>query len=178
MVETMESPVGQQSSNGKKMAKQLTGKRDDTPLHSAARSGDLTAVQKIVSETKDEELKDMLCKQNQAGETALYVACESGNVEVVKEMVKYHTLETAGVKAKNGYDALHIAAKQGDLGIASEPLKKKCLLFGFCHVIVLPSILCLVSDSFIFNDHLKCYSVIDSIYCFTCVPVRCRSMEW
>lgn len=119
----MESPVGKQSSNGKKMAKQLTGKRDDTLLHSAARSGNLAAVEKIIAETKDEELKDMLRKQNQAGETALYVACESGDAEVVKEMVKYHTLETAGIKAKNGYDALHVAAKQGDLDVLKELLK-------------------------------------------------------
>ena len=36
----MEMPVGRQSFRGKKMTKQLTGKRDDTPLHSAASIGD------------------------------------------------------------------------------------------------------------------------------------------
>ena len=113
----MESPTGQQSSNGKKMAKQLTGKRDDSPLHLAARAGNFAAVKEILSKAKEEELKDLLCKQNQAEETALYVACEYGCAEMAREMVRYHDLKTAGIKAKNGYDALHIAAKQGDIGI-------------------------------------------------------------
>ncbi|ONK61878.1 uncharacterized protein A4U43_C08F34510 [Asparagus officinalis] len=113
-----------ESSNRKKIiTKQLTGKRDDTPLHSAARAGNFVAMEEIISETKDEELKDLLCKQNQAGEIALYVASEYGHADMVKELVRYHNLETAGIKAKNGYDALHIAAKQGDLDIVKELLK-------------------------------------------------------
>ncbi|KAJ0480789.1 putative ankyrin repeat-containing domain, PGG domain, ankyrin repeat-containing domain superfamily [Helianthus annuus] len=32
-------------------------------------------------------------------------------------MMKYYDLEAAGIKAKNGFDAFHIAAKQGDLEI-------------------------------------------------------------
>lgn len=119
----MEAPAGDRSSRGKKMVKQLTGKRDDTPLHLIARAGNLTAAEEILSQTKDEELNDLLGKQNQAGETALYVACEYGCVQMVKEMMKYYKLDAAGIKAKNGYDALHIAAKQGDLDVLKELLK-------------------------------------------------------
>ncbi|ONK76999.1 uncharacterized protein A4U43_C02F2070 [Asparagus officinalis] len=119
----MASSIGDQSSNGKKMAKQLTGKRDDTPLHSAARAGNLAEVKKILLENDEEKLKGLLSKQNQAGETALYVACEHGDVDIVKEMVKCCSLESAGIKAKNGYDAFHIAAKQGDSDVLKELLK-------------------------------------------------------
>lgn len=115
----MDSSVGRQSFRRKKMTKQLTGKRDDTPLHSAARSGNLAVVNGLLSGADDEDLKELLSRQNQAGETALFVAAEYGYVDVVQEMIKYYDVAAAGIKAKNGYDALHIAAKQGDVGIGS-----------------------------------------------------------
>ncbi|XP_020108474.1 ankyrin repeat-containing protein At5g02620 isoform X2 [Ananas comosus] len=119
----MDSLIGQQSFRRKKMTKQLTGKRDDTPLHSAARAGNLAVVKEILSGTNDEELKDLLSKQNQAGETALFVAAEYGYVDVAHEMIMRYDVATAGIKAKNGYDALHIAAKQGDVDVVKELLQ-------------------------------------------------------
>ncbi|KAL3530681.1 hypothetical protein ACH5RR_010003 [Cinchona calisaya] len=101
----------------KKITKQLTGKRDDTALHSAARAGNPKAVWEIFNELSDEELTELLSRQNSAGETALYIAAEYGYVELVREMIKYYDLVAAGIKARNGFDALHIAAKQGDLDI-------------------------------------------------------------
>lgn len=101
----------------KKMTKQLTGKRDDTPLHSAARSGNLGVVMEIISNAEETELNELLWKQNQSGETALFVAAEYGYVDVVVEMMKHYDLAAAGVKARSGFDALHIAAKQGDLDV-------------------------------------------------------------
>ncbi|KAF7143277.1 hypothetical protein RHSIM_Rhsim05G0185700 [Rhododendron simsii] len=113
----MEAPAREQSFRRKKMTKQLTGKRDDTPLHSLARAGNLEVALEIITNTGDDELKELLSKQNQSGETALYVAAEYGYVHFVKETVKYYDLASAGIKAKNGFDAFHIAAKQGDLEI-------------------------------------------------------------
>ncbi|GFP99565.1 ankyrin repeat-containing protein at5g02620 [Phtheirospermum japonicum] len=104
----------------KKMTKQLTGKRGDTQLHSAARAGNIVAIKEIIVDgaaAGDEELVELLCKQNSAGETALYVAAEYGYFEVVKEMINHYDLVGAGIKARNGFDALHIAAKQGDLEV-------------------------------------------------------------
>ncbi|KAK0606532.1 hypothetical protein LWI29_000227 [Acer saccharum] len=46
---------------------------------------------------------------------ALYVAAEYGYVDLVKEMIKFHDIAMAGTKSRNGYDAFHIAAKQGNL---------------------------------------------------------------
>lgn len=97
------------------MTKQLTGKRDDTPLHSAVRARNLEVVKEILS--AEGELKEFLSKQNQSGETALYVAAEYGHVDVLKEIIKYCDIADAEIKAKNGYDAFHIAAKQGDLEV-------------------------------------------------------------
>ncbi|OMO72701.1 hypothetical protein CCACVL1_17644 [Corchorus capsularis] len=105
-----------QGSQKKKMMKQLTSKRDDTPLHTAVRAGDFELVLEMIGED-GVELKDLLSKQNQSGETALYVAAECGYADLVKEMMKYYDIVLAGVKARNGYDAFHIAAKQGYLEV-------------------------------------------------------------
>ncbi|KAF3660514.1 ankyrin repeat-containing protein [Capsicum chacoense] len=101
----------------KTMKKQLTGKREDTVLHKLARAGNLVEVRGIIDNTGEEELAELLVKQNSAGETPLYVAAEYGYCELVKEMIKYYDLVAAGIKARNGFDALHIAAKQGDLDV-------------------------------------------------------------
>ncbi|KAH8507685.1 hypothetical protein Peur_049716 [Populus x canadensis] len=114
----MESSGGLPSSmSQKKMTRQLIRKKDDTPLLFAARAGNLGAVMEILTGTGEEELKELLEKQNQSGETALYVAVEYGNVDVVREMIKYYDLAGAGIKARNGFDAFHVAAKRGDLEI-------------------------------------------------------------
>lgn len=113
----------QESLERSKTMKQLTEKLDDTPLHSAARVGNLELALKIISNiSEDKDLKQLLSKANQSGETALYVAAKYGNLELVKEMIKYCDLGTASIKARNGCDAFHISAKQGDLG--------KCLQNG------------------------------------------------
>ncbi|KAL6577241.1 hypothetical protein OROMI_011517 [Orobanche minor] len=117
-MEAAASPGQQSTTPRKKMTKQLTGKREDTQLHSAARAGNILAIKEIIDgSTGEDELQELLCKQNSAGETALYIAAEYGYFEVVKEMIKHYDLVGAGIKAKNGFDALHIAAKQGDLEV-------------------------------------------------------------
>ncbi|XP_028783230.1 ankyrin repeat-containing protein At5g02620 [Neltuma alba] len=99
------------------MKKQLTGIRDDNPLQSAIRAGNVELALQIISENGDTELKELLSKQNHAGETALYVAAENGRVDLVKESIRYHDISMASVKARNGFDAFHIAAKNGFLEI-------------------------------------------------------------
>lgn len=113
---SMEGPERQERLDRKKMTKQLTGKRDDTPLHMAARLGDLELAKEILANDGDAELKQLFSKQNNSGEIALYVAAEHGCVDLVKELIKHYDVGLAGTKAKNGYDAFHIAAKQGELG--------------------------------------------------------------
>ncbi|BBH04870.1 Ankyrin repeat family protein [Prunus dulcis] len=74
-------------------------------------------VMDILENTEEAELKELLAKQNSSDETALYVAAEYGYVDLVREMIKYYDLADAGIKARNGFDAFHIAAKQGDMDV-------------------------------------------------------------
>ncbi|CAN4101823.1 unnamed protein product [Withania somnifera] len=111
----MEPPEAPLVAPRKKMTKQLTGKRNDSSLHAAARAGNLVAIREILDKTREEDLAELMIKQNSAGETALYVAAEYGYYQLVRDMIHYYDLVAAGIKARNGYDALHIAAKQGDL---------------------------------------------------------------
>ncbi|KAK2647630.1 hypothetical protein Ddye_015119 [Dipteronia dyeriana] len=113
----MEADSGQQINGWKNMTKQLTAKRDDTPLVSLVRGGNLDLVMEMICKSGDFELKELLSKQNQSGETALYVAAEYGYADLVKEMIKFHDIAMAGTKSRNGFDAFHIAAKQGNLEV-------------------------------------------------------------
>ncbi|KAG0551646.1 hypothetical protein BDA96_01G440800 [Sorghum bicolor] len=120
----MDSPrAAQAATRRKKMTKQLTGKRDDTAMHAAARAGQLASMREMMSGKDAEELGALLSRQNQAGETPLFVAAEYGYVALVGEMIRCHDVATASIKARSGYDALHIAAKQGDVDVVRELLQ-------------------------------------------------------
>ncbi|WOG85192.1 hypothetical protein DCAR_0104380 [Daucus carota subsp. sativus] len=97
--------------------KQSAEKRDDMLLHSAVSAENLGLVVEILATNEGKELKELLSKQNQSGETALYVAAKLGYVDFVKEMIKYYDIGDAAIKARNGSDAFHIAAKQGNLEV-------------------------------------------------------------
>ncbi|GMH19642.1 hypothetical protein Nepgr_021483 [Nepenthes gracilis] len=79
------------------------------------RVGNLKEVLRILTSSEDVELKGLLSMQNQSGETTLYVAAECGYFDIVKELIKHYDMGSAAIKAKNGYDAFHVAAKQGNL---------------------------------------------------------------
>lgn len=100
----------------RKRGKDSPGKRGDSPLHLAARAGNLGKVKEIIQKFDEKGIKDLLCQQNQEGETALYVAAENGHSLVVAEFLKHLDLEIASIVANNGYDTLHVAARQGHLG--------------------------------------------------------------
>lgn len=97
--------------------KDSPGKRGDTMLHLAARAGNPVHVQRILSDCSGIQLKDMLSKQNQDGETALFVASEKGHAEAVCEILKVSDVQSAAIKAGNSFDAFHVAAKQGHLDV-------------------------------------------------------------
>lgn len=99
----------------KTMSKQMTARRDDTPLHTAVREGKTELLLEMIGEYDGVELKELLAEQNQSGETALYVAAEYGHTDMVKILMKFSDTVLAGTKAKNGFDAFHIAAKNGNL---------------------------------------------------------------
>ncbi|KAL5997938.1 hypothetical protein ACLOJK_008872 [Asimina triloba] len=113
----------QQSFGEMKKNKEPAGKRGDSLLHLAARTGDLAKVKEILQDSDDGRRKEVLSMQNQDGETPLYVAAENGFVLVVGELLKALDFQTAALKARNSYDAFHIAAKSGHLGVLKELLQ-------------------------------------------------------
>ncbi|XP_072964738.1 ankyrin repeat-containing protein At5g02620 [Typha angustifolia] len=102
--------------------KDSPGKKRDTELHLAARAGNTPHVQKILSNCSEDQLKELISKQNQDGETALYVSSEQGHLEVVHEILNVSDIQSAAIKANNSFDAFHIAAKQGHLEVLKELL--------------------------------------------------------
>ncbi|XAR71500.1 hypothetical protein NMG60_11028797 [Bertholletia excelsa] len=104
-------------SGEKKRGKESPGKRGDFPIHAVVRAGNLSKIRDILQRFEADAAKEMLSKQNQEGETALYVAAEIGDAHVVGELLRYLDLEIASIPAKNTLDPLHIAAKQGHLEV-------------------------------------------------------------
>ncbi|GLT92809.1 hypothetical protein SLE2022_106250 [Rubroshorea leprosula] len=99
------------------------GKRGDLPLHLAARAGNQSRVREILQNCSGNDAKELLSKQNQEGETPLYVAAENGHAMVIEELVTYMDLETASIPARNGFDAFHVAARQGHVDVLNELLQ-------------------------------------------------------
>ncbi|KAL0740679.1 hypothetical protein Bca4012_082192 [Brassica carinata] len=101
------------------------GKRGDSPLHIASRTGNLGKVKDLIRgcSCDGEELRELLSKQNLEGETPLYTASENGHSFVVEEMLKHMSLETASIAARNGFDPFHVAAKQGHLEVLKKLLE-------------------------------------------------------
>ncbi|KAL9438221.1 hypothetical protein AB3S75_023984 [Citrus x aurantiifolia] len=62
----------------RKKNKDLQGKRSHLQLHLPARTGNLSKVTEILQGCDSSEAKELLLKQNQEGQTPLYVAAESG----------------------------------------------------------------------------------------------------
>lgn len=128
-----------ESAGKKKYVKQVTGRYNDTELHLAAQRGDLAAVHKILSEIDsqmtgeaggeefDAEVAEistaMVGEVNEVDETALLIAAEKGFLDVVLELLKYSSRETLVRKNRSGYDALHVAAREGHLAIVQALLE-------------------------------------------------------
>ncbi|ESR55865.1 hypothetical protein KPL70_006850 [Citrus sinensis] len=63
----------------RKKNKDLPGKRSHLQLHLPARTGNLSKVTEILQGCDSSEAKELLSKQNQEGQTPLYVAAESAD---------------------------------------------------------------------------------------------------
>lgn len=97
-------------------------------LFSAVRSGDLESLKLLVEKLSGTESADgasaaaLMTLQNDAGQTALYVAAENNFEEVFVYLLKFCGLQTVMIKSKLDIDAFHVAAKRGNLGIVKELL--------------------------------------------------------
>lgn len=118
------------SGSGKRgrYVRQVTGRHNDTDLHVAARAGDAAALRyaledaAVVAATGEggEELeavrRAVAAEANEAGETPLVAAAERGHLEVVVELLRHLDAESIATKNRSGYDALHVAAREGHHG--------------------------------------------------------------
>ncbi|KAH0732793.1 hypothetical protein KY290_003643 [Solanum tuberosum] len=97
---------------------------------SAVGSGDLESL-KIIIKNDGLDLFSLLALQNDAGETALYIAVANNFEEIVSYLLGFCNLETAMIRSKADFDAFHVAAKSGHLGIVRELL---AMWPGLCKV--------------------------------------------
>eukprot|EP00252_Welwitschia_mirabilis_P017050 TRINITY_DN37910_c0_g1_i1.p1 TRINITY_DN37910_c0_g1~~TRINITY_DN37910_c0_g1_i1.p1 ORF type:complete len:581 (-),score=95.10 TRINITY_DN37910_c0_g1_i1:447-2189(-) len=130
-----------EQSTKKQYVKQVTGRHNDTELHLAAKKGDLEAVKRILysihpengtqnssGHNEDVDIEagfmrsNLVDVVNELEETPLYIASEKGQLEVLKELMKFASPETLVKKNYTGYDVFHIAAKQGHINIVKELL--------------------------------------------------------
>ncbi|KAL5228683.1 hypothetical protein ABZP36_016948 [Zizania latifolia] len=105
------------SGSGKRVryARQLMGRHNDTDVHVAA-TATATVAKDEGREALEAARRAVAAEANEAGETPLVAAAERGYLEVVMELLRH--LDSKGVAAKNrpGYDALHVAAREGHHG--------------------------------------------------------------
>ncbi|XP_041014779.1 ankyrin repeat-containing protein At2g01680 [Juglans microcarpa x Juglans regia] len=95
---------------------------------SAVRSGDLDSLKQLLDKLTGAEhsdgstVSDLMSLQNDAGETALYVAAENNLQELFTYLLRFSDLQTLKIRSKSDMDAFHVAAKRGHLGIVKELL--------------------------------------------------------
>lgn len=83
---------------------------------SAVRSGDLESVKVIIkNEACDPAV--LMALQNDAGESALYIAAENNYEEIFNYLLKFCDVQIAMIRSKSSMHAFHVAAKAGHLGI-------------------------------------------------------------
>ena len=96
-------------------------------IFSTVRSGDLDGLKKLVEQLNKEgssssdglssSLSDVMSLQNDAGETALYIAAEHNLKDVFSFLLKLCDFEVVKIRSKSDMNAFHVAAKRGHLGI-------------------------------------------------------------
>eukprot|EP00262_Sarcandra_glabra_P008431 TRINITY_DN21957_c0_g1_i1.p1 TRINITY_DN21957_c0_g1~~TRINITY_DN21957_c0_g1_i1.p1 ORF type:complete len:527 (+),score=68.40 TRINITY_DN21957_c0_g1_i1:76-1656(+) len=100
---------------------------------SAVRSGDLDAIKLLVegSDGRD-SISSLMALQNDAGETALYISADTNLEEVFEYLIQFYDYQAAAIRSKAGFDAFHIAAKRGHIGIVKELLSRWPVLCKSC----------------------------------------------
>ncbi|GFQ06363.1 ankyrin repeat-containing protein at5g02620 [Phtheirospermum japonicum] len=125
----------------KKMTKQLTGKRDDTALHSAARAGNIIAIREIIEDAGrrrrrvDGDIVErklgwrdaILGSKPGMDFDALHIAAKQGDLEVVKVLMEAHPELSMTVDIANT-TALHTAATQGRIEVVNYFLESESSL--------------------------------------------------
>lgn len=85
----------------------------------AVREEDLEALKSIISDDGSDP-SSLMALQNDAGETALYIAAENNFMEVFNHLISFCDLQTVLIKSKADMNAFHVAAARGHLGIVQK----------------------------------------------------------
>ncbi|KAI4357547.1 hypothetical protein L6164_001487 [Bauhinia variegata] len=95
-------------------------------VFSTVRSGDLDGLKNLIEDqtSNGSSVSDLMSLQNDAGETALYIAADNNLQEVVSYLLKLSDLEVLKIRSKSDMNPFHIAAKRGHLDIVKEFLSK------------------------------------------------------
>lgn len=89
-------------------------------IFSTVRSGDFDGLKQLVEQLNKDDaasLCDVMSLQNDAGETALYIAAEHNLSEIFRYLLKFCDLEVVKIRCKSDMNAFDVAAKRGHLGI-------------------------------------------------------------
>ncbi|KAJ1425350.1 PGG domain [Sesbania bispinosa] len=92
-------------------------------IFNAVRCGDLEGLKQQLNKGESSSLSELMCMQNDAGETLLYIAAEQGFQEVFSFLLSFCDLEVVKIKSKSDMNAFHVAAKRGHLEIVREILR-------------------------------------------------------
>lgn len=101
------------------------------PFINAVQSNDIESVKQIIDRFAQDETPDrasipaLMALQNDAGETALYVAAKDNLLGMLSYLLQFCDPQVASIRSKADLDAFHIAAKRGNLGIVRK-------LLNFC----------------------------------------------
>ena len=96
---------------------------EESPLHLAAKLGNLFAIKKILDKLSTPEYKKSACQEkNRRAETPLRLAVQSKNLEAVKEILDVFSTEAEKINAckEKNFEKetiLHLSAKSGNLEI-------------------------------------------------------------
>ncbi|XP_027340165.1 ankyrin repeat-containing protein At2g01680-like [Abrus precatorius] len=94
-------------------------------IFSSVGSGDLDGVKKLVEQVKSDKgssLSDVMSLQNDAGETALYIAAENNMHEIFCYLLKFCDFQVVKIRSKSDMNPFHVASKRGHLDIVRELL--------------------------------------------------------
>ncbi|XP_030959717.1 ankyrin repeat-containing protein At2g01680 [Quercus lobata] len=98
------------------------------PFFSAVGSGDLDSLKQLLDKLSGDDpsdtstISDLMTLQNDAGETALYLAAADNRHEIFSYLLRFSDIQTLKIRSNSDMDAFHIAAKLGHLDIVKELL--------------------------------------------------------
>lgn len=106
------------------------------PFFSAVQSNHIQSVKSIIDKlAQDDEgnnldrdrpsIRALMALQNDAGETALYIAADNNLVDMLNFLLNFCDYQVAAIRSRADMDAFHVAAKRGHLEIVRR-------LLNFC----------------------------------------------